>query len=118
MKTITPAQLEMKLSRIGDQMDNALESGMKEVVLQVENKSKGECPVRTGHLRRSIDSKVETQNEVVTGTISANTNYAAAVHEGTSKQQANPFILRAIKQSGDLIKRELSTAVKVKLQTV
>jgi HK97 gp10 family phage protein len=52
-----------------------------------------EAPVRTGALRESISAVPVTATKV---RVVAAAPYAGFVHDGTSRQKANPFMLRAI----------------------
>jgi HK97 gp10 family phage protein len=52
-----------------------------------------EAPVRTGALRESIHVEPVTATKV---RVVASAPYAGFVHDGTSRQKANPFMLRAI----------------------
>jgi len=53
------------------------------------------CPVRTGELLNSIELKI-TENGI---SITATAPYASYVHDGTSEEEANPFIEVAIERN-------------------
>ena len=60
----------------------------------LETSSKLRCPVKTGKLRRSITHKTG-KDHVTVGT---NVDYAPTVHNGSSRQRAQPFIKDAINE--------------------
>lgn len=65
---------------------------LKEIAESAEKYAKDMCPVDTGRLKKSIKSEIDGS----TLTISANTEYAAAVELGTSTRKAQPFIKPAM----------------------
>lgn len=104
---MTVEQLAAKLQNLSDDMLPAIQKAMTDAVQNVEAKAKENCtpgsspywkaPHITGTLRRSINSETRTEDNEIHGIVGANTKYAAAVHEGTSKMAPRPFILDAIK---------------------
>lgn len=94
--TISIGELQRKLRNISKDMTPALLKAMTDAAQNVEGKAKENCPVITGTLRRSISSKAEATGNEVKGVVGANTEYAEAVHEGTSKRPPQPFILDAV----------------------
>lgn len=94
--TMSIEELQRKLSNLSKDMLPVLEKAMTDAVQNVEGKAKENCPVITSTLRRSISSKAEVKGTEIKGVIGANTEYAEAVHEGTSKRSPKPFILDAI----------------------
>lgn len=60
-----------------------LTGAMESACLMVERDAKRKCPVDTGTLRRSIESKVETSDTAVTGTISTPLDYGIYIEYGT-----------------------------------
>lgn len=99
--TISIDDLQRKLKSISKDMMPALQKAMTDAAQNVEGKAKENCPVITGTLRRSISSKAEVKGNEVTGIVGANTEYAEAVHEGTSRRSPKPFILDAITEKED-----------------
>ena len=113
---------------------------MQRIVLTVEAIAKREAPVRTGALRRSINSRVERGGDVAI--VGTNLKYARAVHEGRGavvakgkalriplksgviyrKQvgpaRANPFLTRAFAQARPQIERELKAYADTMLADV
>ena len=87
---MTPEELAQRLTQ--EQLDKfAL---MSRIVLTVEGNAKREAPVRTGHLRRSITSRVEGTGE--RGVIGTNLAYARSVHEGTAPHTIRPRTKKAL----------------------
>lgn len=94
--TISIEELQRKLNNLSKDMLPVLQTAMTNAAMNIEGKAKENCPVITGTLRRSISSKAELKGNEIIGTVGANTEYAEAVHEGTSKRPPKPFILDAI----------------------
>lgn len=71
--------------------------------------SQARTPVDTGNLRRSHGYKINGEDRVDIGT---NVDYAPYVHNGTSRQKAQPFLKDAIMQNineiNSIIKDNLS----------
>lgn len=111
-ETITPDQLKQRLRRLERDVFDAIVDGMDAAALNVEAEAKAYCqpgrspyyraPHITGTLQRSITSKTDVINKAVHGIVGAGVSYAQevsyalAVHDGTSRMQARPFILDAI----------------------
>lgn len=109
---MTVAELQAKLQSVQKDMLPAIKNGMLDAVQNVEGKAKENCPVITGTLRRSINSEVAQEGETIKGIVGAGTDYAEAVHEGTSTQAPNPFILLAIKEKETETVEFLSDAIE------
>ena len=73
---------------------------MRDTCLKLEGACKTECPVDTGHLKRSHDKEITTGNNTVMGIIKVDESakYWAYVNYGTSKQEANPYVTRAFEK--------------------
>lgn len=80
-----------------DSLADEIESEAKKLIMktafQTEGSAKRLTPVDTGHLRRSISTKIE--NGGLKATVSTNIEYAMAVEYGTSKQMAQPYMTPA-----------------------
>lgn len=127
---MTPEQLAGKLNGL---VAKSKADCMRRAVLTVEAQAKRESPVKTGHLRRSITSRVEQGGN--RGIVGTNLRYARAVHEGTKRRvirptakkalwwkgakhpvklvrhpgsKANPFFVRAIQKVRPAVERELA----------
>ena len=71
------------LARIQALADRDIEQGMGKACAIVERSAKQKAPKDTGALRRSITSKVETVDGVVTGVVFTPLEYAPYVEFGT-----------------------------------
>jgi HK97 gp10 family phage protein len=74
-------------------------------------RAKAIVPVDTGRLRASISGDV-TGKQLVVGTISANTHYAAYVEFGTSRMGARPYLRPAMLQAQNWWSLQSGSAVK------
>lgn len=83
------------------EVEAAEERALEKVGLFVEGRAKLLTPVDTGRLRDSIDHKVKDKS-VIVGT---NVEYASHVEYGTSKQEAQPFLVPAVENNKSEIKR-------------
>jgi len=109
-------ELQKKLRTLSVSMPPAIEEGMWKAVLNIEQKAKENCPVKTGATRRSISSEVGFRGNQCTGVVGAGTNYSIYIHEGTSKMQARPFLLDAIKEKEEETVEFLSKSIEKELQ--
>lgn len=77
---------------LGKQSAEIMSRKLQSVLRQIVNEAKVRSPVRTGELKRSIkaDPVTATGPFTVEGSVTAETEYAAAVHEGT-----DPHVIRA-----------------------
>jgi HK97 gp10 family phage protein len=59
------------------------------------------CPVDTGHLVSTVGSSFDGDGRSgeMTGTVSATASYAAYVHDGTSRQAPQPFLVDALRDT-------------------
>ncbi|BDR64424.1 HK97-gp10 family putative phage morphogenesis protein [Clostridium tetani] len=86
-------------------LNKAMGDSLNELGIMATTNTQAITPVDTGKLRRSITYKTDSQNlKVYIGT---NIQYAINVHEGTSKQKANPFISNGIKETQPSIRNIL-----------
>ena len=61
--------------------------------LAIETQAKINCPVRTGTLRRSINTQAEMQGQLkAVAHIGPNTNYAPYVEFGTRRMSPRPYL--------------------------
>lgn len=79
-------------------------AALQRIAHLVEGSGKQNAPVRTGTLRRSITSRVDS---ATTARVGSNLEYAPYVHEGTKYMKAQPFLRDAIDQNRDGIERAL-----------
>lgn len=73
-------------------LDPALSRGLEEVGLAAEGHAKAKCPVDTGRLRNSIThAQLDAHHEA----IGTNVEYGRYVELGTSRVDAQPFLVPA-----------------------
>jgi len=116
MVILTSEQLQAKLQNIKEDSIPAITKAMNLAALNVEGKAKENCtpgkspywkapysddndPRREPpHMRDVMYSEVEVSGTRVRGIVGNPKQYALYVHEGTSKMQARPFIMDAIRE--------------------
>lgn len=76
---------------------------MQRVVLAGEAIAKREAPVKTGHLRRTITSRVERGGD--RGVIGTNAPHARSVHEGSRPHTIRPRRAKALKTPYGIFKK-------------
>ena len=130
--TFTPEQMAAKLQALHTDELPALVDAMKKACLNVEGEAKEYCTPgkspyykapysddndprrKPPHMRDTIEGKVaEVTASSVVGVVGTPKDYAIHVHEGTSKMQARPFILDAIKAKEDETLEILGEATRV-----
>ncbi|WP_282804273.1 HK97-gp10 family putative phage morphogenesis protein [Clostridium tetani] len=90
------------IRQVKQALNKAIEDSLHELGVTATTNTQAVTPVDTGKLRRSITHKTDSKNlRVYVGT---NVQYAINVHEGTSKQKANPFITNGIKETQSSIR--------------
>lgn len=91
--TVTIANVEEFVSMVqgwADSIrDEVIPNSLRKAGEQVIDGAKEVVPVRTGHLRDSIDIQGEGQNFIEVG---ADADYAAFVEFGTSRMEAQPYM--------------------------
>lgn len=110
---MTPEAFEGKMHHAAAEIKDA-HTLLQRIALKVEGTAKGNAPVKTGNLRRSITSS-STAHQAIIG---ANANYAVHVHEGTSRMPGRPFIKNAIEQERGWIENEAERFVSQALAKV
>ena len=128
---LTQEELLQKLSNIKDSMMPAIKSGMQKAVLNVKGAAKKNCtpgsspyykapysddndPKRDPvHMRDVMSGGVKTSGNSIIGVVGNKKSYAFWVHEGTTRMQARPFIMDAIKAKDEETQKLLSEAVEI-----
>lgn len=102
-------EYKSNFSNLKNRLDNSVNEALEEIGRFGTAETQARTPVDTGNLRRSEGYKTNGKDEVDIGT---NIEYAEYVHNGTSKQKAQPFIKDAIIQNineiNNIIKKHLS----------
>lgn len=75
-------------------MDAAIARALEAIGIEAEGDAKELCPVDTGRLRNSITHTIDSGDN--TAVIGTNVEYAEYVHQGTSRQKAQPFLTDAV----------------------
>lgn len=96
----------------------ALRDAVYAGALVIENEAKLRVPVRTGTLRRSINTQVVFQSSTrVTARIGPNTDYAAFVEFGTVRMAARPYMRPALDskrgEATETIRRIMADAMRL-----
>lgn len=78
------------IEKLGLAMARALEA----IGMEAESDAADICPVDTGRLRNSITHTIDAGEKVAI--IGTNVEYAEYVHQGTSRQKAQPFLTDAV----------------------
>lgn len=93
------------VKEIGVGFARALEA----IGIEAESDAANLCPVDTGRLRNSITHVIDG-GELSTY-IGTNVEYARYVHNGTSRQKAQPFLTDAVNQNADKYRRIFEAAL-------
>jgi hypothetical protein len=131
MITYTPEQMAAKLRALHTDEIPALVQAMDKACLVAEGEAKNYCTPgkspyykapysddndprrKPPHMRDTIEGKVaEVTASSVVGRLGTPKDYAIHVHEGTSRMQARPFLLDAIKAKEDDIVGILAEATR------
>ena len=128
MARMTPEQLKARLEKAAKRIIPAVEKGMDLAALNVEARAKLNCslgsspyyraPFQTGLLRAEIYHQTEIHGKQVQGFVCSPTEYAEAVHEGSSRMQGRPFILDAIVSERDATQKILAAHLSEGLEAV
>jgi len=128
MARMTPEQLKARLDKAAERIIPSVEKGMDLAALNVEARAKLNCspgsspyyraPFQTGLLRAEIYHQTEVHGKQVQGFVCSPTEYAEAVHEGSSRMQGRPFILDAIVSERDATQKILAAHLSEGLEAV
>lgn len=87
----------------------SLDEAVKHTIHDAENTCRREAPIRTGYLRRSIHKH---KKEKCRAELRTRARYWAYVNFGTSKQSANPFVIRTAKKVSPKLKKYFEENLK------
>ena len=128
MARMTPEQLKARLDKAAKRIIPSVEKGMDLAALNIKARAKLNCspgsspyyraPFQTGLLRAEIYHQTEVHGKQVQGFVISPTEYAEAVHEGSSKMQGRPFILDAIVSERDATQKILAAHLSEGLEAV
>ncbi len=86
---------ELRAALISKALDKAAAQIVRYHAAQLQQKAQELAPVDTGHLKRSIFIKIESNGVDTTGIIRAEANYSGYVEKGTRFMDAQPFLFPA-----------------------
>jgi hypothetical protein len=128
MAQMTPAQLQARLAKAAERIIPSVEKGMDLAALNIKARAKLNCspgsspyskaPFQTGLLRAEIYHQTEVHGNAVQGFVCSPTEYARAVHDGTSRRAGRPFILDAIVSERDATQKTLAAHLSEGLEAV
>jgi HK97 gp10 family phage protein len=124
LKLVLPAKELLKIANKSKQLRSGLFKGVRNAMFFAESEAKksfgkpGNLKTKTGHLRRSIQSKTKQSGDKVIGILSSNTVYSA-IHEygglhprSTFKRMPErPFLRPAIEDNRIEIDRIIQKAI-------
>lgn len=90
--TVDTSDFEKMLKELVDDIE-AADDELKQLAIDTADGAKARAPVRSGRLRNSINHTREGEGSFV---VEADTDYAAHVEFGTSKQAAQPYMRPAL----------------------
>lgn len=92
------------------ELTQKLLKGMAKAAFVVESQAKKDCPVDTGRLRSSLNSKVEIIGDDITGIVGTDVEYASSVEFGTATMSAQPYLFPALEKQKSKILELLKSA--------
>ncbi|XOB41797.1 MAG: hypothetical protein ACKKMS_00135 [Candidatus Nealsonbacteria bacterium] len=104
------AKLKELVERGTELIDNDIASVFERGLVGIVASAIKDCPVDTGRLRTDIGHKFNRRKleAIIYNTV----EYSVYVHEGTRYMRTRPYILRAIKDKGEIqMRRELERNV-------
>jgi HK97 gp10 family phage protein len=98
-------ELQRDLVQLTKNIDNDVESVVRDTGFYAEGQMKKHVPVDTGKLRGSIDTTISEDKKTVT--VGPNTDYDTFIELGTRKMAAQPFVRPGGKGAAQFIDRQL-----------
>ena len=101
-----------------------IESTAERSITEGATSGKGHVPSRpgqppnedTGHLRRNIETEIESTARNPTVTVTSHAEYSAALEFGTSKMAARPFMRPATEQHRSDVAKDVAMAVSIHIR--
>lgn len=97
-------QSKNNLRRIESQLQKALSNAVKKAAFSIEATAKANCPVDTGLLRNSIQTRIESPTKASVGTP---VEYSWYVEGGTRHQKGKPYLTPAADVEKKKFEKEL-----------
>lgn len=101
------SKLEKQLMELVNKLEKAAETTIKEGCTSIQAQAKELCPVDSGNLRDSINTKYNDMSFEHEGYVYAGMSYAPYVELGTRSMAPQPFMYPAYKQNEDFFKQRL-----------
>lgn len=89
-------------------INEIVQQEIEKTAYKIERGAKANCPVDTGHLRRSITTKIGK----LEADVGSNIEYAGYVHDGTRYQPAQPFLETAANAEVDGLEKRITDAIE------
>lgn len=102
---------QSNLKNVLKALDQAEDRALTAVGTFVRSESQVRSPVKTGNLRDSNNFKVDNANHKVM--IGNNVEYGLWVHEGTSRNRAQPWLENSVMENVSRIKSLISEMLKL-----
>ena len=102
--------------RLRKQLQSAFDEGAKQVAEEVIKEARRTVPVDTGFLKRTHYIRRLGAGRLGRYRVGATALYAKYVHDGTSRQAAQPWLQRAIDKVRHRAGRIAAKAIRVKLR--
>ena len=102
--------------RLRKQLQSAFDEGAKQVAEEVIKEARRTVPVDTGFLKRTHYIRRLGAGRLGRYRVGATALYAKYVHDGTSRQAAQPWLQRAIDKVRGRASRIAAKAIRVRLR--
>ena len=101
---------ENNTPKVLGELRSDIEKALEEIGIEAEGDCKQVTPVDTGRLRNSVTHIVNGGEKYVA--VGTNVEYGRYVHEGTSRQHAQPFLTRPVQTNKDKYRKILERNLK------
>ncbi len=105
------SKLEKQLMELVENINKSSESIMKNGCDQIKAQAKDLCPVRTGELRDSIDTRYDDDTYKHDGYVYSPLNYAIFVELGTRFMAPQPYLYPAYESNREFFKNKLIESI-------
>jgi HK97 gp10 family phage protein len=100
-------------AEVEEKVQQAVAGAVRETAVEIADRARALAPVRTGHLRDSIEA---TETGPYEWDVAANADYAQFVELGTSRMAPQPFLLPAAQQARAGFFQRLAAAIRSALK--
>jgi HK97 gp10 family phage protein len=109
-------ELAERLQGLGPEIAAEAREEVQMSALEIESRAKELSPVDTGRLRSSIRTEVGAAPEEISATVFTDVDYAIFVELGTSRAEAQPFLVPAAEEVAPQMIRRLEGIVERAVQ--